>query len=432
MRSPVVDTPRTLEASAVERGPRGAKLLAASLFAVAVTALLVTLVFYQLTGRRTVVVFVSGPSAVLAATVAALAFAGLGLALVLRRPRNAVGWTLLMLGVLIAVPGNLVAGYASYAQLTEPPKLPAPEVIAWLGALLTTTVGTLLFSVLFLIFPSGQFSSPRSRTILGMGLLGALVWTAGAAVEPGALVNFPSIANPFGATGWLATVAAITARMGAVILTGALLSALASMAFRFRVAAQRERQQLKWFALGGALVVTTGTAFGIVRAVSPTSPIGEALLIVALLSWGLIPTTVTIAIVRHQLYDIDELISATVVYGALTAILAGIYTASIRLFNSLFVAVTGETSDAALVVTTLILAASFTPIKERLEAIVKSRYPPEPTPDAPSHSAAEADLDDRIRRVVREELDEQIRRVVRQELARDEPRTAKRHAGHRR
>jgi hypothetical protein len=83
----------------------------------------------------------------------------------------------------------------------------------------------------------------------------------------------------------------------------------------------------------------------------------------------LVPISAGIAILRYRLYEIDRVISRTFVFGALTAILAGLYTASLRLFTVVFVGITGESSDAALVVTTLILATSFTPIKQRLEAI---------------------------------------------------------------
>jgi hypothetical protein len=79
-----------------------------------------------------------------------------------------------------------------------------------------------------------------------------------------------------------------------------------------------------------------------------------------------------VAISRYRLYDIDVIIGRAVVFGGLTAILAGMYAASIRLFNALFVGLTGESSEAVLVITTLILATTFTPIKGRLERLVAS------------------------------------------------------------
>jgi len=92
------------------------------------------------------------------------------------------------------------------------------------------------------------------------------------------------------------------------------------------------------------------------------------------LTLSIIPVTQSISILRHRLYDIDLIINRALVYGALTAILAGLYSGSISLFQKVFIALTGEKSDAAIVVTTLILASTFTPIKTRLQAVVDRRF----------------------------------------------------------
>jgi hypothetical protein len=397
------DTPRTDERSPVESGVGLGKVIAWVAFVLTVAALGATLVLYQRAGFRSLAIFVGGPAAILIAAVIALVFAGLGLVLVLRLPRHPVGWILLLLGVDMAVPYNLSGAYASYALSTQPPALPAPEVVAWLGTLVSGASGTLLLLLLLLVFPTGQLSSRRSRLALGVALAAMVLFTIGFAFEPGPLFIYPLIDNPLGISGPLGAGAMMVARLGIVLVIAAWLAALALMVLRFRVATEREQQQLKWFALGGGLLVVAIAAFAVVLTLNPTSPTGEALLLLAYVSSTLIPISVTIAITRHKLYDIDELISATVVYAALTAILAGIYSASIRLFNDLFVALTGERSDAALVITTLILATSFTPIKGWLERAVKSRYSPEAVSDT-SRSSEGAALDDRIRRVVREEL----------------------------
>jgi hypothetical protein len=92
------------------------------------------------------------------------------------------------------------------------------------------------------------------------------------------------------------------------------------------------------------------------------------------LSLSAIPVTLTIAILRHRLYNIDVIINRALVYGALTAILAGLYTASISLFQRVFQAATGQKSDAAIVLTTLVLASAFTPIRTRLQTVVDQRF----------------------------------------------------------
>jgi hypothetical protein len=101
-----------------------------------------------------------------------------------------------------------------------------------------------------------------------------------------------------------------------------------------------------------------------------------------------------VAILRYHLYEIETIIGRTLVYGSLTAILAGIYTAGIRLFNWLFVEMTGEDSDVALVVTTLVLATTFTPIKTWLEAKVKDRRGVIHDPALPAERPADLEIDD--------------------------------------
>lgn len=86
------------------------------------------------------------------------------------------------------------------------------------------------------------------------------------------------------------------------------------------------------------------------------------------------PIVVGVAILRYRLWEIDVIVNRAVVYGTLTAVLAGIFTASIGLSQKLFVAMTGEQSDAALVITTLILVAAFTPMKGWLQEFVDRQF----------------------------------------------------------
>jgi hypothetical protein len=146
-----------------------------------------------------------------------------------------------------------------------------------------------------------------------------------------------------------------------------------SVILRFRSANGQERQQIKWFAYAAGLAIVQ-FALTIVIAFVPTSVPQDVADILLVLSVAAFPIAAGIAILRYRLYDIDLLINRTLVYVPLTAILAGVYSASIALFQKLFVAVTQEQSDAAVVITTLILASSFTPIKNGLQGAVDKRF----------------------------------------------------------
>jgi hypothetical protein len=91
---------------------------------------------------------------------------------------------------------------------------------------------------------------------------------------------------------------------------------------------------------------------------------------------------VAVAVVRDGLYEIEWLLNRTLVYVPLTAILAGLYAAAVTLFQRLFLALTGTQSDAALVLSTLALAAAFTPLKNGVQAAVDARFKNAPDPTA--------------------------------------------------
>ena len=88
----------------------------------------------------------------------------------------------------------------------------------------------------------------------------------------------------------------------------------------------------------------------------------------------LIPIAAGIAILRYRLYDIDVLINRTLVYGSLTATLVVLYFGGIVLLQRLFVALTGEKSALAVVASTLLIAALFTPFKRRIRSFIDRRF----------------------------------------------------------
>lgn len=100
-------------------------------------------------------------------------------------------------------------------------------------------------------------------------------------------------------------------------------------------------------------------------------PIDDAVLFPGLL---IFPLTVALAILRYRLQEADTIVNRTIVYGVLTAFLAGVFTAAIALSQRLFSAITGERSDAAIIVTTLIVASAVAPLKKRLDAFVNKQF----------------------------------------------------------
>jgi PAS domain S-box-containing protein len=135
-----------------------------------------------------------------------------------------------------------------------------------------------------------------------------------------------------------------------------------------------ERQQLKWFAYAVAVLATSAILAYVVSESVRVVWLGWASFMLVIASVVGLPVAVGIAILRYRLYNIDLLLNRTLVYGALTAVLAAVYFGSIVLFQALFRAFTGQESQVAVVVSTLAIAALFTPLRLRIQSFIDRRF----------------------------------------------------------
>jgi len=287
-------------------------------------------------------------------------FAVTGAAIVLRRPRNAVGWICLICGAFGAL-SQLMGTYASYALLEPGGGRDAGLWAAWVADwTLTLTLGP-VSSYLLLVFPDGRLPSPRWRPVAWLTLGGLALWTAGTAFLPGPMHDgFP---NPL----WPADQADAhiqTALSRAVLPLGALCAA--GMVQRFRRARGIERQQLKWMAYAAAIV-------GVGALLVPVSADRKPLQIIQMSTLLLIPAAAAVAMLKHRLYDVDLLIKRTVVYGSLSAILVAIYVAAVVLSEALLRPFTGA-SEVSIAGSTLLVTALFQPVRRRVQALVDRAF----------------------------------------------------------
>jgi hypothetical protein len=135
-----------------------------------------------------------------------------------------------------------------------------------------------------------------------------------------------------------------------------------------------ERQQIKWFTYA-ATVAAVGAILAVVISPRATVPaialVGFVLFAVGA---GGIPIAMGVAILRYRLYNIDLLINRTLVYGALTATLVFVYFGSIVMLQRLFVLLTGQQSTLAVVASTLLIAALFTPLRRRIQGFIDRSF----------------------------------------------------------
>jgi hypothetical protein len=227
--------------------------------------------------------------------------------------------------------------------------------------------GPIVFLVL--LFPDGQLPNPRWRWFAWFSLLLILVGTISQALAPGSVYYLRAIHNPLGVEG-LPNVGEL---IQTVNFTLVFVSAGSLFVRRLR-ARGVERQQLKWFtytstlAISGAILTyTISEALGALW----LKWAGYALMQVGLVG---VPISMGIAILRYRLYEIDLLINRTLVYGALTATLGALYFGDIVLLQRVFVVLTGEKSTLAVVASTLVIAALFSPLRRRIQGFVDRRF----------------------------------------------------------
>ncbi|HEV2743656.1 MAG TPA: hypothetical protein VGV91_10905, partial [Rubrobacter sp.] len=188
------------------------------------------------------------------------------------------------------------------------------------------------------------------------------------ALSPGPLAEFPSASNPLGAEA--ATLPGSVSAAGQLGVMACVVAALLSMVVRFYRSRGEERLQLKWFTYAAMVGVTTPLLLGVL-APAAFEVLGRLVWTLGFLS---IPVSAAVAILKYRLYDIDRIINRTLVYAALTVVLALVYVGSVFSLQYLFRALTGETSRLVIVASTLAIAALFSPLRRRTQDLVDRRF----------------------------------------------------------
>lgn len=298
-----------------------------------------------------------------------LAFPTVGAVVASRRPLHPVGWLFLAVGLLFAV-GGLAPAYVEYDRYVNPGVLPATRLFVWSISWIDTMV-FLSIAFLLLLFPTGKLPSRRWRPVLWLANGTSSIAFVTSAFKPGLIwPDTLRMENPLGIEALDGTLRAVDdliwiAFVATIVLSGA------SVVARFRGSRGDERQQLKWIALAALLVVT---GFLSANLTSLVGPAGEAVLLgFFAAALATIPITAGIAILRYRLYDIDRVISRTLVYLSLTVVLGASYFGLVLAGQALFSSFAGG-SNLAIAVSTLVVAALFLPLRSRVQGVVDRRF----------------------------------------------------------
>jgi cytochrome b subunit of formate dehydrogenase len=295
------------------------------------------------------------------------AFAVVGAIVAIRRPRNPVGW-FFGAGALLWSLGVLSSGVYWHMAFGRANPPAAADYVAWFATWSFLPAFVLLLALVPLLFPTGAPPSPRWRKVGWTAAVAGVVATLSNALAPGSLeaADFPWVDNPFGVGGLgLDTLAAVSFPVVGV----AAFAGIASLVVRYRRAHGVERQQLRWVAGAGCLLVLAA-----IGGSAASGWLGEGAgwlgILLGLLG---VAVAVAIALLRYRLYDLDVVVNRTLVYAALTATLAATYLATVLVLQLLLSGTTGN-SGLAVAASTIAVAGLFRPARARIQHVVDRRF----------------------------------------------------------
>src|SRR5665213_716346 len=304
------------------------------------------------------------------AAVPSIAIALVGGLIASRQPRNPIGWLLLFGAIATALQG-LAGQYAVHTVMVDRGSLPGVEWMAWLGS----TVGGLVYPgtvvLILLLFPNGRLPSTRWRSVMWLDLALAAVNNGLGFLDPAPIASpgVPRVPNPL----VLAHINGLEmGPIGYVVFLGGLLVVLAaavSLVIRLRRARGAEREKVRWvdYALGTTVLISIAdTLAGLALPTLQTNVVGNVI-VVAGFGLGL-PAAIGVAMLRYHLYDIDIVISRTLVYGTLAVLITAVYV-GIAVGIGTLVGSGGKPNLGLSILATAIVAVGFQPVRERLQKI---------------------------------------------------------------
>src|SRR5918995_361786 len=288
-------------------------------------------------------VFVLDLLGVLASIAAALVCLTLAVVLFWRRSDD---WIVMFISSYLLLYGTIMAGPLEWAEAFY---LRWPSLAVDVVQPLFLTTPTI---ALFVLFPDGRFVPPWTRWLILLSIPLTV-----------AILYLPPLYS------W--------ALMGMIVL-----GAIYAQIYRYRhVSTPTERQQTKWVLFGFLLWLVLMGILGVPYSIEMSLPAGSPLLwwtLVSSAGWWvaltIVPLSLSIGVLRYRLYDIDIIINRTLVYGSLTATLVVLYFGGIVVLQRMFVLLTGQQSTLAIVASTLLIAALFTPLRRRIQRFIDRRF----------------------------------------------------------
>src|SRR5215210_3526360 len=219
-------------------------------------------------------------------------------------------------------------------------------------------------ALLVLVFPDGKLLHRGWWAVVWMAVGGAALVAPSMALDPYPTLNLYPIPNPLALEGSLYDdFIGPLGSLDFMLLIVSLVCAGVSILIRVDKGSRVERQQIKWLAYSFVLMI-----LGL--------SLSDVLFFVVVVAFNFFPIAVGIAVLRYRLFDIDVIINRTLVYGDLTATLGLAYFGGVTVSEMIFRAFTSheEQPHLAIVISTLIIAALFTPLRRRIQSLIDRSF----------------------------------------------------------
>ena len=321
----------------------------------------------------------------------ALTFIAVGALLSLRVPSNPIGPAMIVgaLGiqaVFVGWPMIVTAGIGDW------PMTPALIALGWIANVALNPSLFMLFGVVGVLFPDGHLPDARWRLPMAAVAGTVIVGEALRSIAPWE-GDLPT-GNPIAIAGLPPGLAEIGGAISTAALCAGLLLAVVAIVVRFRRAGPVERAQIKWLVAALSLNAIA-LPLSLATEIGPVEVIDLASVLIGCLT----PIAIGVAILRYRLYDIDRLVSRTVSWGLVTGALLAVFGVLMIGLQALLADLTTQGGTVAVAVSTLVAAALFQPLRQRVQRVVdrrfdRSRYDAERTAEAfAQRLSTEVDLD---------------------------------------
>jgi len=290
---------------------------------------------------------------------------GLGALIAIRRPHHPVGWLLLASATAFMVDQGLIQNFVIYAIHVRNRSIPGGDLVGSIESMMWVPGIAPIAIFLPLVFPTGTLLSRRWRLVLWIAIVAMISAFVGNGLSPTADttsyiagVRPVLLPEPFSAITGALSVAIIVLPLCAI-------AGIIALVVRYRRGTADERHQIKWMLAASAFY-----AFGFAGSLVP-GMLGHNIPIlqdVGVLGLVLVPVAAAIAVLKYRLYDIDVVISRTLVYGALAAFITAVYVGIVVGVGTL-VGSGGQPNLVLSIVATAIVAVAFQPVREQLQRV---------------------------------------------------------------